>query len=190
MKQPIPPGEILLEEYLKPMGISQNAMARAIGVSPRAINEIVLDDGRSHRPCRFVLAPSLVNRTSSGMASKSSATSVSWQGTGTDWLPTFNRLRPWWPVAKPAAALGRRCNLEVGKVMANYSKGVLVPQERFELEEGKEVVVSVGETASEDGAVKSLKEAAGGWIGMHDPEQLKRMIYEARINGSRQPPEL
>ncbi len=36
------PGEILLEEYLKPMGISQNAMARAIGVPPRAVNEIVL----------------------------------------------------------------------------------------------------------------------------------------------------
>ena len=42
MKEPVTPGEILLEEYLKPMGISQNAMARAIGVSPRAINEIVL----------------------------------------------------------------------------------------------------------------------------------------------------
>lgn len=42
MKPPINPGEILLEEYLKPMGISQNAMARAIGVAPRAINEIVL----------------------------------------------------------------------------------------------------------------------------------------------------
>jgi addiction module HigA family antidote len=39
---PITPGEILLEEYLEPMGISQNAMARAIGVAPRAINEIVL----------------------------------------------------------------------------------------------------------------------------------------------------
>ena len=38
----ITPGEILLEEYLKPMGISQNAMARAIGVSPRSVNEIVL----------------------------------------------------------------------------------------------------------------------------------------------------
>lgn len=36
------PGEVLLEEYLKPMGISQNAMARAIGVPPRAVNEIVL----------------------------------------------------------------------------------------------------------------------------------------------------
>ena len=42
MNPPITSGEILLEEYLKPMGISQNAMARAIGVAPRAINEIVL----------------------------------------------------------------------------------------------------------------------------------------------------
>ena len=42
MKTPVTPGEILLEEYLQPMGISQNAMARAIGVPPRAINEIVL----------------------------------------------------------------------------------------------------------------------------------------------------
>jgi addiction module HigA family antidote len=42
VKTPITPGEILLEDYLKPMGISQNAMARAIGVPPRAINEIVL----------------------------------------------------------------------------------------------------------------------------------------------------
>ena len=41
MNDQITPGEILLEEYLKPMGISQNAMARAIGVAPRAINEIV-----------------------------------------------------------------------------------------------------------------------------------------------------
>ncbi len=41
MQPPITPGEILLQEYLTPMGISQNAMSRAIGVSPRAINEIV-----------------------------------------------------------------------------------------------------------------------------------------------------
>jgi addiction module HigA family antidote len=42
MRPAITPGEILLAEYLQPMGISQNAMARAIGVAPRAINEIVL----------------------------------------------------------------------------------------------------------------------------------------------------
>ena len=36
----IHPGEILLEDFLKPMGLSQNALARALGVSPRRINEI------------------------------------------------------------------------------------------------------------------------------------------------------
>ncbi|WP_115541947.1 HigA family addiction module antitoxin [Xanthomonas campestris] len=38
----IHPGEILLEEFLEPMGISQNALARATDVPPRRINEIVL----------------------------------------------------------------------------------------------------------------------------------------------------
>ena len=36
------PGEILLEKFLKPMGLSQNALARAVHVPPRRINEIVL----------------------------------------------------------------------------------------------------------------------------------------------------
>jgi addiction module HigA family antidote len=36
------PGEILLEEFLKPMQLSQTALARAIVVPPRRINEIVL----------------------------------------------------------------------------------------------------------------------------------------------------
>jgi addiction module HigA family antidote len=38
----IHPGEVLLEEFLTPMGISQNALARSIGVPPRRVNEIVL----------------------------------------------------------------------------------------------------------------------------------------------------
>ena len=37
----IHPGEILLEEFLVPMGISQNLIARETGVPPRRINEIV-----------------------------------------------------------------------------------------------------------------------------------------------------
>ena len=36
------PGEILLEEFLRPMEISQNALANAVHVPPRRINEIVL----------------------------------------------------------------------------------------------------------------------------------------------------
>ena len=37
----IHPGEVLLEEFLFPMGLSQNRIARNIGVPPRRINEIV-----------------------------------------------------------------------------------------------------------------------------------------------------
>ena len=34
-------GEILFEDFIKPMGLTQNGLARAIGVSPRRINEII-----------------------------------------------------------------------------------------------------------------------------------------------------
>ena len=37
----IHPGEVLLEEFLVPMGLSQTRIAREIGVPPRRINEIV-----------------------------------------------------------------------------------------------------------------------------------------------------
>ncbi len=39
---PVHPGEILLLEFLEPMELSQYALAKAIGVPPRRINEIVL----------------------------------------------------------------------------------------------------------------------------------------------------
>ena len=39
---PITPGEVLLEEFLRPLGVSQYQMAKDIGVPPRRINEIVL----------------------------------------------------------------------------------------------------------------------------------------------------
>lgn len=37
----ITPGEILSEDYMKPMGLTQNALARELGVPPRRINEII-----------------------------------------------------------------------------------------------------------------------------------------------------
>jgi addiction module HigA family antidote len=43
---PVSPGEVLLEEFLKPMGISQNYLALKIGVPARRINEIVLGKRR------------------------------------------------------------------------------------------------------------------------------------------------
>jgi addiction module HigA family antidote len=43
---PIHPGEVLLEEFLKPMGLSQNRLAIDIGVPAKRINEIVLGKRR------------------------------------------------------------------------------------------------------------------------------------------------
>jgi addiction module HigA family antidote len=38
---PVHPGEILLEEFMRPLGLSQTRLGRDLGVSPRRINEIV-----------------------------------------------------------------------------------------------------------------------------------------------------
>ncbi len=43
---PVHPGEVLLEEFLKPLDLSQNRLALGIGVPPRRINEIVLGKRR------------------------------------------------------------------------------------------------------------------------------------------------
>src|SRR3989338_7186149 len=43
---PIHPGEVLLEEFLKPLGLNQSRLALGIGVPPRRINEIVLKKRR------------------------------------------------------------------------------------------------------------------------------------------------
>ena len=49
----ITPGKILLEEYMEPMGLSQNALARGLGVPARRVNEIV------HGKRAITLDPSL-----------------------------------------------------------------------------------------------------------------------------------
>ncbi|HSA58864.1 MAG TPA: HigA family addiction module antitoxin [bacterium] len=38
---PVHPGEILLEEFMEPMGLSQNRLGNDLGVPPRRINEII-----------------------------------------------------------------------------------------------------------------------------------------------------
>ena len=39
--EPIPPGEVLYEEFMKPMGVSINALAREISVPPNRVSDIV-----------------------------------------------------------------------------------------------------------------------------------------------------
>jgi len=44
--KPVHPGEVLQHEFMEPMGLSQNRLARDLGVPPRRINEIVLKKRR------------------------------------------------------------------------------------------------------------------------------------------------
>ena len=78
------------------------------------------------------------------------------------------------------------------KVKARYSNGKLTPLEPIDLVEGEEVMVSIDDRRelSDEERLERFKAAAGGWKGLHDPEEFKRMIYQARIDGSRQPPKL
>ena len=73
---------------------------------------------------------------------------------------------------------------------ARYSKGVLEPLEELDLEEGAEVSVSIEETPSPKHDPEAMRAGAGGWVGQHDPDELIRTIYESRITGSREPPDL
>jgi addiction module HigA family antidote len=57
---PIHPGEVLLEEFLKPMNLSQNKIALAIRVPARRINEIVLGKRRISADTALRLAKILV----------------------------------------------------------------------------------------------------------------------------------
>jgi len=56
--EPVTPGELLLEEFLKPMGLSQYRLAKEIGVPPQRISEIVagqraITADTDLRLCRF-----------------------------------------------------------------------------------------------------------------------------------------
>jgi antitoxin HigA-1 len=62
----IHPGEVLREEFLTPMGISQNALARAVSAPPRRINAIVLGKRAITADTALRLAHRSVLRNSSG----------------------------------------------------------------------------------------------------------------------------
>ena len=76
------------------------------------------------------------------------------------------------------------------KIKARYSNGKLTPLEPIDLKEGDEVTVSIEDKPqlSDEERLRRFKAAAGGWVGRHDPEEFKRMIYQARIDGSRHTP--
>ena len=73
-------------------------------------------------------------------------------------------------------------------VRARYKKGAIMPLEPLDIEEGASLRVSVeveSRASRTERGLKALRAAAGGWKGSHNPDELIRNIYEARLEGSR-----
>ena len=78
----------------------------------------------------------------------------------------------------------------IASVRAKYSNGALMPLEPLDLEEGKEVTVSIEEAGPPEESLHALKAAAGAWKGTHDPDELLRNIYSDRLVSSRPEPKI
>ena len=77
----------------------------------------------------------------------------------------------------------------ISGVKATYSKGAIVPLKPLDIEEGAELFVSVeveSQTARAERGRKALRATTGRWKGTHDPDELIRDIYQARMSGTRQ----
>ena len=75
-------------------------------------------------------------------------------------------------------------------VNAIYTNGTLKRVFDLSLEEGDEVTLTVESVSklSFEERIALTKSSAGGWKGLHDPEEWIREIYEARRKGSREEP--
>jgi predicted DNA-binding antitoxin AbrB/MazE fold protein len=75
-------------------------------------------------------------------------------------------------------------------VRATYSNGTFTPEFALDFEEGEEVTLTVEPEPhlSFRERIEITRSSAGGWKGLHDPAEFKRMISEARRKGSRAEP--
>ena len=76
----------------------------------------------------------------------------------------------------------------IDDVKARYSKGAIVPLEPLDIEEGASLCITIeveSRSARARRGLKALRASAGGWKGTHDPDELIRDIYLARLAGSR-----
>ena len=77
-------------------------------------------------------------------------------------------------------------------IKARFTNGAIMPLEPLDMDidEGAELTVAINfePRLADSERLEITKSAAGGWKGYHDPEELKRTLYEARITGSRERP--
>lgn len=72
-------------------------------------------------------------------------------------------------------------------VKARFTKGVIEPLEKLEIEEGKEITITIIEIPAVDGT-DAFERSAGGWKGTIDAEKLIEDIYASRLISTREEP--
>jgi addiction module HigA family antidote len=88
---PIPPGEILLEEFMRPNGISQNRLARDIDVNPARVNDVV--HGRAGISAALALRLAKYFRTTPELWMNLQADYELRRARARDWLKAGRRVR-------------------------------------------------------------------------------------------------
>jgi predicted DNA-binding antitoxin AbrB/MazE fold protein len=66
-------------------------------------------------------------------------------------------------------------------IRARFIKGMIKPLEKIDLDEGKEITVTIRAVRTHSKPKDALEATAGGWKGLVDAEKLKRNIYADRL---------
>ncbi len=73
-------------------------------------------------------------------------------------------------------------HIKMGKtIRAKVSKGVIKPLDDLDIEDGKEITITIVETSPTFEKGDALDKTAGGWLGLVDAEELKNNIYSHRL---------
>ncbi len=75
-------------------------------------------------------------------------------------------------------------------IRARFSKGVIKPLEKIDIDEGKEITITIREVRASPKKEDVLETTAGGWKGLIDAEELKKNIYADRLISTRSEPKL
>lgn len=70
-------------------------------------------------------------------------------------------------------------------IRARFSKGVIKPLEKVDIDEGKEITITIVEVPASLKKEDVLETTAGGWKGLIDAEELKKNIYADRLISTR-----
>ena len=88
-----------------------------------------------------------------------------------------------WDKAEKDLSAAKRMGADIVALFREENRSIADFEQEANVRLPREIVDILASSKGE-----KLRAAAGGWVGLVDGEELKRMLYQARIDGSREPP--